>query len=201
MTDSAAIDTSAIGEYFTIAQPFPVNLITVANDALPCEEAFAEEIPELFVMTSQLAQAEANSAPSHFDDPKLRQVLALINTQNQRLNIMLGYLLRHEDDASQRFDGVAYSGGGFRILSKQSFKLGQICRGKLFFRAEQLAIYCYAEVIAAEPTDAGQQQLTFAFRRLREEDLELLVRATLHEQSRQLKLRAEQRRHDQENPE
>jgi hypothetical protein len=69
----------------------------------------------------------------------------------------------------------------------------------LFFKEEALAIYCYLRTEKSEPEENGDTYLcTLSFAKIREEDQELLIRASLHAQSRQLKERSKQRREQKE---
>ena len=111
-------------------------------------------------------------------------------------------MLRNEDDAAHRFSGKEYGGGGIRVVSDAQLEVGQIFQAKLFFKQEALAIYCYTRLESSEPLDNSDQFLcTLSFERIREEDKELLIRASLHAQSRQLKERSKQRREQKSNAE
>ncbi len=70
--------------------------------------------------------------------------------------------------------------------------LHQIVRLKIFLREEASAIYCYGQVKQLEPSEHGTHVM-LDYVRIREDDRELLVRASLHIQSKQLKLRAQDR--------
>jgi len=50
-------------------------------------------------------------------------------------------------------------------------------------------VYCYSEVVAIEKQDNEHYQYTLLFVSIRDSDQELVVRASLHAQTRQLKKR------------
>ena len=56
---------------------------------------------------------------------------------------------------------------------------------------EASAVYCYTEVVAIEKQDNDHYQYTVLFTSIRNTDQELIVRASLHAQTRQLKKRQE----------
>jgi len=60
---------------------------------------------------------------------------------------------------------------------------------KLFLQHEASAVYCYSEVVAIEKQDNEHYQYTLLFVSIRDSDQELVVRASLHAQTRQLKKR------------
>lgn len=70
--------------------------------------------------------------------------------------------------------------------------VGQQAELKLFLDAEAAAIFCYGEVITCENTDDGYH-IAFVFNSIREQDQELLVRASLHLQTQQLRKRAQEK--------
>jgi hypothetical protein len=66
--------------------------------------------------------------------------------------------------------------------------VGTIAELKLFVTEEAAAVFCYGEVIACQQEPNGYH-IAFIFTRIREQDQELLVRASLHLQTQQLKKR------------
>ena len=57
---------------------------------------------------------------------------------------------------------------------------------KLFLEDEAAAVFCFAQVIDSEPFEEGFKT-RFVFSHIREEDQELMVRASLHAQAKVLK--------------
>ena len=63
---------------------------------------------------------------------------------------------------------------------------------KIFLLQENCAVFCYGEVIAIEQLDNTYHHKVI-FHHIRDEDRETLVRTSLHEQSKQLQVLAQQR--------
>ncbi|MGM0630402.1 MAG: PilZ domain-containing protein [Pseudomonadota bacterium] len=201
MTQSQTSMTSPIGDFFTVRDRFPVNLIALdLADNIPDEDAFIAEIPELFTIASSMAESDQQQLQSiKVEQSSGSALVAFLEQQHKRMNILLGYMLRNEDDPEYRFEGVEYGGGGIRILNDSPLTEGQTFQAKLFFKEEALAIYCYLTAENSEPEENAETYLcTLSFAQIREEDQELLIRASLHAQSRQLKERSKQRREQKE---
>lgn len=201
MTQSQTSMTSPIGDFFTVRDHFPVNLIALESaENLPDEEAFVAEIPELFTIASSMAESDQQQLQSiKVEQSSGSALVAFLEQQHKRMNILLGYMLRNEDDPAHRFEGVEYGGGGIRILNDSPLTQGQIFQAKLFFKEEALAIYCYLTLEQCAQDESSDRYLcTLSFARIREDDQELLIRASLHAQSRQLKERSKQRREQKE---
>ncbi|ATZ74123.1 PilZ domain-containing protein [Idiomarina sp. X4] len=204
MMQSQTSMTAPIGDFFTIQDDFPVNLVPLDNaDQLPNDDEFEAQIPELFLIASSMAESDTHKIQAiKVEQPAGSALVDFLEQQHKRLNILLGYMLRNEDDAAHRFSGKEYGGGGIRVVSDAQLEVGQIFQAKLFFKQEALAIYCYTRLESSEPLDNSDQFLcTLCFERIREEDQELLIRASLHAQSRQLKERSKQRREQKSNAE
>ncbi|MBT41683.1 MAG: PilZ domain-containing protein [Idiomarina sp.] len=196
MANSPLSQTQQIGDFFTVAESFPVNLHQLEEAAVvPDEWEFESEMPELFTMASNMAGSDQDllqqlKMDSH-QSPVLVQVL---EQMNQRMITMLGYLLRYEDDPKHRFQGTEFGGGGIRLITPDPIDNDTLFRAKLFFKNESLAIYCYLRCSACESlADEPGYSATFEFERILEQDQEHLIRASLHSQSRQLKRRAQER--------
>lgn len=188
--------TAPIGDFFTVQEDFPVNLVPLNSaDQLPTDDEFEAQIPELFLIASSMAESDTHKIQAiKVEQPAGSALVDFLEQQHKRLNILLGYMLRNEDDAAHRFSGKEYGGGGIRVVSDTALQTGQLFQAKLFFKQEALAIYCYVRLENTSPIDNSDKHLcTLTFDRIREEDQELLIRACLHAQSRQLKERSKQR--------
>lgn len=195
MTDSAISQTSNIGEFFTVEEDFSVNLVAVDEAVeLPSEEAFLADIPELFQMASNMAGSEQDWLQQlKMDNQQSPVLVRFLEQMNQRMVMMLGYLMRYEDDPDCRFSGIEYGGGGFRVRTQHPIEQQQRFQAKVFLKAESLAIFCYVRCVAVE-----DDKVTLEFERITEQDREHFIRASLHSQSRQLKNRAQQRQQQQQ---
>ncbi|RUO44397.1 hypothetical protein CWE15_04275 [Aliidiomarina taiwanensis] len=186
-------------EYYSIQDSLPMTVCALPDSqTTPTWEAFEQEVPDVFKLASELHSFDTET---HNALRRLGELGELIHTilhqQNTKLNALLGYVLRNEDHPEQRQSTLAFGAGGVQYMDNQAtFELGQPLLLKLFIPAStqhsMAAIYSYAEVAAIEESDQGRI-ITLAFTRIREDDRELLVRASLHAQTRLLKKRAENR--------
>lgn len=200
MANSPISQTQQIGDFFTVAESFPVNLEPLdGGTAVPDKHDFEAEMPELFKMASNMAGSDQELLQQlKMDNHQSPILLQVLEQLNQRMVMMLGYLLRYEDEPSQRFEGVEFGGGGIRVLSSTAIPSAAEFRAKLFFKDESLAIYCYLRCSDCESdVNEDHYRVTFEFAQILEQDQEHLIRASLHSQSRQLKRRAQMR---QQNP-
>ena len=92
---------------------------------------------------------------------------------------------------------VEGGGGGVKLTDTKAYSIGQAFRTKLFLQHEASAIYCYTEVVAVNKIDDEHYQYTLLFKAIRDTDQELVVRASLHAQTRQLKKRQQQQADEQ----
>lgn len=195
MTESAMSQTQPIGEFFTVTDTFSVNLIKLEDNAsIPDDIEFEAQMPELFKLASNMAGSEQDLLQQlKMDNHQSPVLVNYLEQMNQRMVMMLGYLLRYEDDPSCRHQGIEYGGGGLRVVADERFTVGDSYQAKIFVRAESLAIFCYLTC-----TQVDDDKATFEFTRISEPDREHFIRASLHSQSRQLKQRAQARQQHQD---
>ena len=160
---------------------------------LPSLEQLEQEMPEPFRMAAAIAHVDL-SAARHLrqQDEDLGGLVEVINQQSFKINMLLSYLLSQLDDPTYRHTSQTIGASQVSFISTHPLPLGQRVRLKLFLQEEAAAIYCYGEISQVAPHPSGFH-IHANYVVLREADREALVRAALHIQSRQLKLRAEQR--------
>lgn len=105
----------------------------------------------------------------------------------------MSFVLHQQDEPEHRFKTVKLGGGGVIIDSKEALDVGTKAELKLFLDAEAAAIFCYGEVITCEQV-VDSYHIAFIFNSIREQDQELLVRASLHIQTQQLRKRSKERK-------
>ncbi|MCC5856241.1 MAG: PilZ domain-containing protein [Idiomarina sp.] len=182
-------------EYYAIQEPVPLSVIPMPADfTLPEWDDFEQEIPEVFRLANDIRTVDLNTSRALRGLGDFAEILNdILHQQNTKLNLLLGYILSREDDAEHRYTTLEYGGGGVRFIDEDSaLELGTNVQVKLFLRDIAAAVYAYADVAAIETTDEGTL-ITAAFTRIRDDDREIIVRASLHAQSRLLKKRAEER--------
>ncbi|MGL4714525.1 MAG: PilZ domain-containing protein, partial [Aeromonas sp.] len=127
----------------------------------------------------------------------MHDLLEIVHQQSRKIDMLMGYVLAMQDHPEHRFDTLRFSAGQLTYLHPyhdhgEQPQWHQIMRLKIFLRDEAAAIYCYGQVTHLADSEQGAE-VTLDYIRIREDDRELLVRASLHVQSRQLKLRAQAR--------
>jgi hypothetical protein len=186
-------------EFFSIVHSLPVNVIPVENGHLPSLTELEAEMPEPFRVASAISSIDLNTSRMirHQGNDSLQDIIEIINQQSRKIDLIMGYVLAAQDHAEHRFYTLRIGAGELHYLFPHSGhgeppKAGQLVRLKIFLREEAAAIYCYGKVREVTQGQHGHH-VVLDYAQLRDEDRELLVRATLHIQSRQLKQRAAER--------
>lgn len=183
-------------QYFLVEHQLSLNVEALAeNEQLPNNDDFENEIPAPFRMASDLAEIEShNLQPLKLNNETTQALWGYLQAQNLKINTLLTYVLSQQDDKRFHFPSHAFSAGHCLFKApKAHFYQDQSVRLKIFIPEESAAIYCYAQVVNIEANTIDEEMIELQYQQIREEDRELLIRATLHIQSKQLKARAEQR--------
>lgn len=181
-------------QFFSVEHGIPLNVEPLPADfVLPTLEALEQELPAPFRIAGAITHVDVGTARQlRSMGEEFGVLVEVINQQSAKINLLLGYLLSQMDEPSQRRITSRFGGSGMSFHDTTPWPPGSLLRIKLFLEDEASAIYCYGRIVACHPEPTGYQ-LDVEYVRLRHDDQELLVRASLHVQSRQLKLRAEQR--------
>jgi len=186
-------------QYFLVEHPLSLNVEALTeNEQVPNHDEFESEIPAPFRMASDLAEIESHHLQVLKLNNETTQALwNYLQAQNLKINTLLSYVLSQQDDKRFHFTSHTFSAGSCLFNApKGYFSEAQHVRLKIFIPEESAAIYCYARIVNIVPSNtssAEQEMVELHYQQIREEDRELLIRATLHIQSKQLKARAEQR--------
>jgi hypothetical protein len=121
------------------------------------------------------------------------QLVDYLHHQAQKIDLLVSYILSEQDDEKQRYQGTHFGGGGIIFKSKKNFTVGQFIELKIFLLDDNCAIYCCGEIISANIENAELTNYKVIYHHIREEDREILVRCSLHQQSKQLQVLAQQR--------
>ena len=173
--------------YFSIPCRLPVNLAPLTGVDLNCDDAsFEAQIPDVFRLASEVALLDAAGRHSlRIATDSAHELIEHINLLSRKINAVMGYVLLREDDTAHRHHSCRLSAEDLWLDEQLALPLGTAVSVKLFVPEEQLALYGWGKVIASNG-DGSRIQFT----RLREQDRELLIRITLHQQSKLLKARA-----------
>ncbi len=181
-------------QYFQINESNRVNLYAVEPSAVPKSNAELEaDIPNLFKLTNEINELEqASLRPLRNLGDVAQELASFLQAQSRKIDLIMSHILASEqpDDKTNYCD--SYGGGGVKLTSTEVYELGQTFRTKLFLQHEASAIYCYTELVAIEKCDDNKYQYTLLFTAIRDADQDLVVRAALHAQTRQLKKRQQE---------
>ncbi len=192
--DTLAEKRAQFDEYFMIAHDIPVNVQPVADDAVPAAADLDTSMPYAFRIAGEMAAIEAQALrPLRNLGDHAAALTEYLNHQARKIDLMMSYILQQQDDESCRFNTTRFGGGGIVIQSSAPFEPGTKAELKVFLNQEAAAIYCFGEVIACEAQEDGYH-VSFIFCSIREQDQELLVRASLHLQTQQLRKRAQDKK-------
>ncbi|MCM2679937.1 PilZ domain-containing protein [Echinimonas agarilytica] len=177
-------------EYFSVNYQCSVNVQRLTeSESVPDEVTFASEIPAPFLVSSEAAHIDSAALRSLRNIGEYSQDLAeYLKMQSRKIDVIMGYVLSLQDDASERFQTTSISGSAITYTSTKALNVGDHARLKIFLPEESVAIYAYAQVKAVEMQN-DLYTISLDLIRMRETDQEHLIRATLHIQTRQLKER------------
>jgi len=179
-------------EFFLMAHPIRVNVRQLPTHAtLPSDEELELSMPYAFRLASELATIEAQALrPLRNLGEHASDLVDYLQHQARKIDLMMSYILQQQDDISQRLQAIKFGGAGLIIGDDKPWQIGELAELKLFLQEEAAAIFCYGEVIACQQQE-DSYHISFLFARIREQDQELLVRASLHLQAQQLKRRSQ----------
>lgn len=184
-------------EFFSIEHEFSINILPAEASKITSYEQFLTSIPTPFKMASDMTTIDqAALRPLQGLSGVAGQLVEFLNHQSSKIDLLIGYILSQQDDEQHRYQGVKFGGGGLLFIADTPFEISQILEMKVFLLNENCAVYCYGEVIEIEKDTHGYSHKVI-FHYIREDDREVLVRTSLHEQSKQLQALAQQR--NQEN--
>lgn len=139
-----------------------------------------------------------------------------LKAQSRKIDLMMSYILQAQDEDDLKFNTTSYGGGGFVFVSSHHFDLNNWIECKLFFNEDAAAVYCLGKVVEITPVESElietetteetkatetntdntleeqnqtpEKTLSYkvVFHRIRDEDREVVVRASLHQQSKML---------------
>jgi len=180
-------------EFFSIEYPFHVNICQIYQSNIPTYEQFLSQIPMPFKMATEVMTIDqAALRPIQGLSGVASQLAEFLNYQSQKIELLVTYILSQQDEEQHRYCANKFGGGGIVFSSVKPFELGSILEMKLFLLEANCAVYCLGEIISTEQLDNNfHHQVIFHY--IREEDREILVRNSLHEQSKQLQSLAKKR--------
>ena len=179
-------------DYFIIEHDIRINVKPFSDDE-PDEHGFERLIPEPFLMAGEQVMLEQSALKSLNRLGDLAEELAIyLRIQARKIDSMMRYILLMQDDPQHRCFSHSYGGSALCFDHETAFVEGQLLEVKMFLEHNDGAVFTLVRVIGVEAIE-DKFRIRTTYTRLREQDRELIVRASLHQQSRQLKRKAEQR--------
>ncbi|MDP7591092.1 MAG: PilZ domain-containing protein [Litorilituus sp.] len=180
-------------EFFSIKSKFSINILPIDEKNSQSYEHFIACMPTPFKMANDISTIDQSALrPLQSLSGVASQLVEFLNHQSEKINLLMGYILSQQDEEQNRFQGVEFGGGGLSFLASNIFDIGQFLEMKIFLLAENCAVYCYGEIIEITPKGEHYHHKAI-FHFIREDDREVLVRTSLHEQSKQLQALTKQR--------
>ena len=183
-------------DFFAIEHQFSVNIMPIDNNEAYSFDQFIASIPMPFKLATDISAIDQSALRSLQNlGSSATQLVNFLNQQSQKIDLLIGYILSQQDEIQHRYRGLEFGGGGIKFITEQAFNVGQLLEVKIFLLDSHCAMYCYGEVVDVILTNEQfVHKVIFHF--IREEDREVLVRTSLHQQAKQLQKLAKQR--DQE---
>lgn len=176
-------------EFFSIRHTLDVNLrLLPEHFVLPEVEDLVEHMPMAFRIASEVSDIDTQALrPLRNLGDHASDLVTYLNHLSRKIDLMMSLVLQQHDDESERFQSLEFGGGGLILLYPRALEPGNRVELKIFLPDEAAAVFCYAEVIECKPDDQQSFKLSLLYTHIREQDQELLVRASLHLQTKQLK--------------
>jgi hypothetical protein len=174
-------------EYFQLQHSIDVSIeIGGPLAELPTYGEFDEAIPLPFKLASEMKGVEQNMLrPLRQLGDVIEPLANYLKAQSRKIDLMMSYILQAQEQESIKLKTLSYGGGGFVLKTEHSIDTDHWLTCKMYFHDDAAAIYCLGRVIKID-NDSDMSVYTILFERIREEDREVVVRASLHQQSKQL---------------
>ncbi len=187
-----AIWADQFNDLFRIDHKIPINVKPLQPTSLDME-TFIAMMPEPFKMAADMAALDKSMTRSLtrvHDIPD--DLLDYLRLQSRKIDSLMRFMLLQQDDPAFRLISLSYGGSALTFNRAEPLAAGELIETRLFLEHNAGAVYAWARVIDCEPSTEGFV-IRSTFTHIQDEDRENIVRASLQEQSRQLKRKAEQR--------
>lgn len=179
-------------EFFTIAYQYSVNVEKLIEPLDPM--SFESSIPLPFKLASDNATIDQKALRSLKGIAgSSAQLVNYLQQQANKIDLLVQYILSQHDDTDTRVEGTHIGGGGLSFKSTDQFLLADNLITKIFLPKHNCAVYCHGEIIEKEFVDDSLCHYKVIFTNILEDDREVLVKTSLHIQSKELQLLAQQR--------
>ncbi|GGI76142.1 hypothetical protein [Shewanella gelidii] len=180
--------------YFSVPHRFNAYLSPFAEDAkIPSEDELKEMQSLGLKLISEVKTQEASCLLQlrQFDN-EAKAVVDYLKLQSRKIDLVLQYVIESESQSGTRYQGTQFGGSGLRIESPAPIPVGHRFKLSLYMREELVAILCIVAVYDCQQTENGYA-VDLNFLQILDADVELLVKASLNVQQKQLKARKQSR--------
>jgi hypothetical protein len=194
MSEHSENKSAKFDEFFSINYPFNVNATVIDTDTPQSYQTFMNTMPMPFKMASEIITLDQSALrPLQTIGSVAGQLVDYLHHQAKKIDLLVSYILSEQDDEKKRYQGTHFGGGGVIFSSNNNFAVGQFIELKIFLLDDNCAIYCCGEIISASIENDELTSYKVIYHHIREEDREILVRCSLHQQSKQLQILAQLR--------
>ena len=175
-------------QYFQIEHAISVNLEQVNEDKLPSDDSDIDKIiPPLFKLANEVNVLEQTALrPLRQLGDVADDLAQYLKLQSRKIDLILSHILATENEDEAQLETASFGGSGFVLQTNTRYTPNSFFRSKLFLADEAAAVFCFTQVVDSEPHQDGYKT-RFIFSHIREQDQELMVRASLHTQAKVLK--------------
>lgn len=175
-------------QYFQIEHAISVNLEPVEEANLPKDDSDIDKIiPPLFLLANEVNILEQTALrPLRQLGDVAEDLAQYLKLQSRKIDLILSHILASENQQEDQLETHSFGGSGFVLHTNDQYQANAFYRCKLFLADEAAAVFCFAQVVDSQAGE-GNFKTRFIFSHIREQDQELMVRASLHAQAKVLK--------------
>ncbi len=187
--DTLDVKREKFSSFFLIEHPITINIVPITSDATNIDmKTFEQSMPYAFRISAEMSEIESQALrPFRNMGEKFEELIDYLQLQARKMDLMMSYILQQQDNEEFRATTQKFGGGGLSVYSSTQVNLGECVEAKLFLEDEAAAVYTYAEAINCKKIE-DRYLVDYYFTHIREQDQELLVRASLHLQTKQLRI-------------
>ncbi|GLP94886.1 hypothetical protein [Paraferrimonas sedimenticola] len=179
--------------FFSVSHNYPVFLQPHQGEA--SQQGLVDAMPESFRMLSEIAASEQQSLGLIKQLPQGDVISQYLQLQAKKVDILLQFVMAQQPQQGSECQGLQFGGSHLLINSPTQLQTDQVYQARLYIKAAQLAVFCLVEPRIVEPgaIESASEQYQLDILAIGEAEQEMLVRASLLEQQKLLKLRQQAR--------
>jgi hypothetical protein len=174
--------------FYLIEHAIKANVVELTQSQFSQTKAeFEQNMPYAFRIAGEMAEIQSQTLkPLRGLGEKMEDLVSYLQFQAKKIDLMMSYILQQQDEPEYRATAVKFGGGGCVISHCEPVDIGEVKAIKLFIENESAAIFAYGEAIESVKKE-NEYHVSYVFTHIRDQDQELLVRASLHLQTHALR--------------